>query len=258
MSRLLKALLVVIALVTIPSLLSLGYRLIYGHGNSLMGNLPRFIVWAWDRPEDLRFLKEDEAGIAVLLAYVRVEGEQSVRVERRKHPMYLTPKTPLIAVVRIETSKPRWTFDQRKQALDGLKAVFDDSSVPKAVQIDFDATEIERSGYASLLQDLRRDLPKRLPISITALASWCMGDNWIRALPVDEAVPMLFRMGPDGPAVRRAIESGDDLNEELCRGVAGISTDEPLKVKDWLGRVYFFHPEPWTRAAFDKAVEPFQ
>lgn len=257
MPRFLRGLLLVIAVVTIPSLLSLGYRLIYGRGNSLMGDLPRFIVWAWDRPEDLRFLKPDEAGIAVLMAYVRVEGEQPARIERRKHPMYLTPKTPLIAVVRIETNKPRWTSDQRKQALNALNAVFNDS-VLKAVQIDFDATEIERSDYAALLQDLHRDLPKRTPISITALASWCMGDNWIRALPVEEAVPMLFRMGPDGPAARRAIEAGDDLTEQLCRGAIGISTDEPLRVKDRPGRVYFFHPKPWTREAFDKATEPFQ
>jgi hypothetical protein len=35
------------------------------------------------------------------------------------------------------------------------------------------------------------------PCLFTALASWCEADGWISGLPVAEAVPMLFRMGPD-------------------------------------------------------------
>lgn len=58
-----------------------------------------------------------------------------------------------------------------------------------ALQVDFDARASQHTFYARLLRDLRRQMPPSLPLSITALASWCSYDDWIRGLPVDEAVP---------------------------------------------------------------------
>ncbi len=43
---------------------------------------------------------------------------------------------------------------------------------------------------------------------MTALASWCAGDDWLRDLPVDEAVPMLFRMGVEKNLFQRRLETG--------------------------------------------------
>ena len=40
---------------------------------------------------------------------------------------------------------------------------------------------------------------------MTALASWCLSDRWISDLPVDEAVPMLFQMGPETPDIKRML-----------------------------------------------------
>ena len=66
-----------------------------------------------------------------------------------------------------------------------------------ALQVDFDAKRSERGFYAALLRSLRSQMPPQLPLSIAALASWCSNDDWISGLPIDEAVPMLFRMEPD-------------------------------------------------------------
>ena len=89
-----------------------------------------------------------------------------------------------------------------------------------ALQIDFDARQSERLWYAALLRELRQAIPASLPLTITALESWCEEDGWIRNLPVADATPMLFRMGPED---RR---SPTDFPAKVCRASIGVSTDE--------------------------------
>src|SRR5262249_59556332 len=64
------------------------------------------------------------------------------------------------------------------------------------VQVDFDAVESERPFYRDLLTRLRPKLPPTTSLSIPALASWCAADAWLDGLPIDEAVPLLFRISP--------------------------------------------------------------
>jgi len=116
------------------------------------------------------------------------------------------------------------------------------------IQVDFDARQSQREFYRKVLVDLRRRLPEEVPISITALASWCAGDDWISGLPVDEAVPMFFRMGPDHfPSDRPGWSY--PIREPLCTGAAGLSTDEAWPRVDHQKRLYFFHPRPWNPVA---------
>ena len=96
------------------------------------------------------------------------------------------------------------------------------------MQIDFDATRSQRAFYANVLSEVRKRIPEDTRLSITALASWTLFDNWLDSLPVDEAVPMLFRMGADGENVRRHLRSGGDVRAEPARRSLGVSTDEPL------------------------------
>jgi hypothetical protein len=115
-----------------------------------------------------------------------------------------------------------------------------------ALQVDFDATRSQRGFYASLLAGLRRQMPPNLPLSITALASWCSNDDWIAALPVDEAVPMLFRMEPD----RRGAPADAPwfrIREPLCMGSVGVSTHEAWP-DDLAGkRIYVFADRGWRQ-----------
>jgi len=231
---------------------------IAGPGDPLMNSLPAVFLWAWERPEDLRFLQPEDAGIAVLLAHLYIEGESAPRLERRKQHLLLTPKTPLMAVVRIEAKKIDGNPLQADQAAGHLLRVFDDSRLV-AVQIDFDASQIDRAFYSMVLTRLRNQLPKRLPITMTALASWCEGDRWIGGLPVDEAIPMMFRMGPDAESIRGMLAKGEVFTEPLCRTSLGLSTDESLKLPPrWDGRVYLFHPKPWTKEAYEAALKELQ
>ena len=126
------------------------------------------------------------------------------------------------------------------------------------MQIDFDARESERDFYKDLLTELRRQLPSEMPLSITALASWCLYDNWIDGLPVDEAVPMLFRMGADAERVRASLEAGGNFRSPLAQQSLGISTDEPLPRLPSRRRVYIFSERAWTKEAADGIIREVQ
>ena len=66
-------------------------------------------------------------------------------------------------------------------------------------------------------------------------------------LPIDEAVPMLFRMGPDRREILTRLESGQDFRAALSRFSLGVGTDEPLPRLPRGRRVYVFHSKPWSK-----------
>lgn len=263
-----------------------------------MATLPNLFFWAWERPEDLRFLESRDVGVAFLAKtiYVPVQGENlpqdagsSIFVRPRLQPLRVASKTPLIAVVRIETRAgrqpasysggnpqylPQSAFSpQQDQRLVDEIADLQKLSNIRAIQIDFDATVSERVSYATLLKDVRGKLPASLPLSMTALASWCIGDAWLEQLPlgtIDEAVPMLFRMGPGTGDVTKFLRSGDEFRASTCRSSLGLSTDESLSNGLLKGtfpstlselhsrRIYVFAPRAWTRPDAEAVLKEWQ
>jgi hypothetical protein len=89
-------------------------------------------------------------------------------------------------------------------------------------------------------------------LSITALASWCTGDNWLAGLPIEDAVPMLFRMGPDARAIRMRLASGADFSAAVCRHSVGLSIDEPWPAIPADRRRFVFNPRSWSPATVDR------
>jgi hypothetical protein len=211
---------------------------------------PRLILWAWERPEDLRFVDSEHVGVAFLSGTVYFRAAR-VDFRPRMQPLRVSPQTKLVAVIRIETTLDAQLNQEQLQKTADLIA--EHSALPQVVatQIDFDATLSERAFYRDLLLELRRRLPSSMPISITALASWCIGDNWIDDLPIDEAVPMLFRLGVGQNEVRSWIGAERDFRQPLCRGSLGVSTDEPWKALPSGRRVYAFSPKPWTERSLE-------
>src|SRR4029434_8632148 len=65
---------------------------------------PALVLWAWERPEDLRGLGTS-AGVAFLAQSITIDGQIVTRVPRRQ-PLRVDPSTPLIAVTRIQTAAP--------------------------------------------------------------------------------------------------------------------------------------------------------
>jgi hypothetical protein len=216
---------------------------------------PRVILWAWQRPEDLSFINPARVGASYLVRTIQLKGE-SVIVEPNLNGLRVPAGTKLMACARIEadrTSPPGLSPQQARETASQLASLADFPET-KAVQVDFDATASQRDFYRQLLVELRHRLPPSFPLSITALGSWCAGDDWISRLPVDEAVPMLFRMGPDRASILLSLNAGGDFAEPLCRQSAGISTDEPVPHLPSGRRLYVFNPRAWTKASFDKAI----
>lgn len=217
-----------------------------------MPGVPRLLFWAWERPEDLRGL-DPRAGVAFLAATYRLRSSGTETLLRRQ-PLKVDGSTPLIAVVRIETDTRDRPVPNTADAewLAGRIATLRTEPAVRAIQIDFDATSSERGFYRELLAALRRSIGT-FPLSMTALASWCMSDHWIDGLPVDEAVPMLFRMGPANVEFITAGAAGR-MRAPLCSGAVGISTDEPTPALRGNRRTYIFNPKSWTSPAIARAT----
>jgi len=125
---------------------------------------------------------------------------------------------------------------------------------PAAIQIDFDATRSERSFYGDLLADIRRRLPASIPLSMTTLASWCLEDDWVSDLPVDEVAPMLYRMGPHGSEITAYLRGGGEFAPALSRSSVGLSLDAQIAGLATGKRVYLFSPLPWTAESVRNAI----
>lgn len=221
--------------------------------------LPQVILWAWERPEDLRTLDAHRIGVAFLACTVFLSGD-TVALRPRLQPLRVPPGTPLVAVVRIESrlgAPATLSAAQRAQTVRAIAKAGREPGIG-ALQVDFDATASERAFYRGLLEDLRAQLPATTALSITALASWCMGDDWIAGLPVDDAVPMLFRMGADRARILDYLAEGRDFRPPVCRQSLGISTDEPLAHLPAGRRLYIFRPRAWTPAAVKETLEGAQ
>jgi hypothetical protein len=224
--------------------------------NAYLKEMPRVILWAWERPTDLRFIDPQKVGVAFLARTIRLRGNE-VTVRPRLQPLSLPEETRVIAVARIETdatNKPELSAQQRDRL---AAAIAEMAKLPRVshIQIDFDATKSERAFYRDLIVDVRRRLPEDVSLSITALASWCTHDDWISDLPIDEAVPMLFRMGVEEQQFSNRLQSGEDFNAMLCRQSYGMANDEPRSNLSLTRRLYVFNPDQWTEASVRAILE---
>jgi hypothetical protein len=216
-------------------------------------NFPQTVLWAWERPEDLEFLDPQQFAVA-FLAQTLVMKDDEVVFKPRHQPLKVGPEIRLIAVTRIESETAALSASQREKLVDLVLKTRALKNV-SALQIDFDATTSQREFYRTLLHELRQRLPDNIPLSMTALASFCVGDRWLQDLPVDEAIPMIYRMGKDDQSIKLFLESGKDFKEPICRRSYGVAVDEPLAMNfDRSRRQYIFNVRAWT----EQDVLPFK
>jgi hypothetical protein len=204
-----------------------------------LASLPPFTLWAWERREDLHAIDTRRFAVAYLDQTLTIGF--LVDKQPRRDPLVLPASAVRMPVVRIETAPGALLNDFNRDDL--VRDLLLSAREPgiAALQIDFDATRSQRPFYRELLVALRRQMPP----SITALASWCSADDWLRGLPVDEAVPMMFRMEPDR---RRAPATEDDfrIREPLCQSSTGVSTTEPWPKHLAGKRIYVFADNGWS------------
>jgi hypothetical protein len=217
------------------------------------GNRSPNVLWAWERREDLRSADPEHFAVAELAATITL-AEGRVVVQPRMQPLQLAPGTIVMAVVRIETGRGVVLQNRELQNVENTVAELAQNHAVRGFQIDFDATPPEREFYASLLHDLRRRLGQQEWISITALASWCMYDDWIRELPVNEAVPMLFAMGAGRAETEAYLGSGADFRDPLCRQSVGVLLGDDHALIPRGRRIYWFSNAAWNSARVAQAV----
>jgi hypothetical protein len=219
---------------------------------------PRIVLWAWERPENLGFINPRAIAVAFLAQTIRLRATET-HIKPRLQSLKFAPGTELIAVVRIETEHATLSPTQLEATVSAIQQLTRPANL-SAIQIDFDARQSEREFYRELLQALRRALPSKLRLSITALASWCIHDDWLTGLPINEAVPMLFRLGVERNEVHSYIASGKTFRCSLCQHSLGISTDEPfahLPARN-IDSIYVFNPQPWSVASVNKVLQEWQ
>ena len=204
-----------------------------------ISGMPRVTVWAWQRREDLRSLDPLTTAVADLRRTIHLRGA-SLIVEPQRNTLILPNGVQRIAVVRLEATSvvlQDGTAEATAQAMVSALRPED-----RALQIDFDAVKSQQAWYRSVLQRVRAAMPAGKKLSITALASWCSTDRWMANLPVEEAVPMLFRMEP---GFRRGSQYRARLEDPLCRTSVGLSTREAWPREVAGRRIYLFPDAGW-------------
>jgi hypothetical protein len=213
-------------------------------------DLPALLLWAWDRDDDLRFLDVRDTGVAYLAATLTLRGD-GVALAPRHNPLALPADVIRVAVVHVESDRaepPLLSDAQRERFVSALAAIAEE--VPhRALQVDYEAVASQRAFYIDALAALRRRLPAAA-ISVTALASWCLNENWTGQLAADEVVPMLFRMGYDGRRARSQLATGGDFRSGSCRTSIGVATDELPAMLPAGRRIYVFNPQRWTPESY--------
>jgi len=192
--------------------------------------------------------------VAYLAGTIQLRGD-TISIRPRLQALITPNGTTRTPVVRIESDHrrhPVLSAPQRQQTVDAIVHLTHPEISPE-LQLDFDAQISERTFYHELLAELHKRLPQA-HLSITALASWCYGDDWLEDLPVDEAVPMLFRMGADGASVRQLLATGADFRSARCRQSIGLAVDEAVPVIPRGRRLYLFAPRSWSPDTYRTAL----
>jgi len=214
----------------------------------------KIYVWAWERPEDLRFLSNigDSNNIVYYAGGIVIRNGR-LDIQPRINNLLTTQSARLIPIIRIDN------FDTSAVFTDILLQKVEDFIVtvckhPSVVgcQVDFDARTSEHVIYANLLDSIKKRLPENIPLSITALVSWCDEFSWLNETSIDFAVPMFYRMGPDRDQIQDDRVGLTFMKSPKCQSAVGLSIDEIVPAKKYIrGKdIYLFNDQSWTEENF--------
>jgi len=200
---------------------------------------PRVYLWAWDRPEDLRFL-DPEIGIAYFAGKIDF-GEKKPAFRPRSKALLLPERRVTLPVLHVRAVRnARYGDAERELIVEAMRRLVADTGM-QAIQLDFEVYHSQREFYKSVIRSFRKEQP-RLRLSVTALASWCGRDSWLEGLAIDEVVPMLF-----DASHTRGEASGHVPQNSLCGEAAGLATYEKYARIPRAKNYYLFSNRAWRR-----------
>ena len=200
---------------------------------------PREFWWYWDRPAEQLPALAPGVGAAVLVTHVIFSG-QGYMVQPRRSALRLPYDAATMPVIHVEVDPAR-PFAGSAAQNDGLRdAVLDAVRRGSSswVQLDFEARRSQREFWLTAVKGIKANLPPGVRLSVTALASWCYEDRWLRDAPVDEIVPMYFRL--KGARHDYLLRSAVGVSEPRCSTAHGVADDEPNWSVALPGRRYVF------------------
>lgn len=190
--------------------------------------------------------------VAVVDRHIWLAGDK-VLVRPGARPRHLPEGTAVTPVVHVELDplRPPTGLAAAEDAVLAAMQSAARASTSGWVQLDLEARPSQRSEYRALVHRIREILPHNTQLSVTALAWWCRSPAWLDGLGADEVVPMFFRMGRDGVALREMVATQPARLHPLCRsGSAGFSRQEPFarEVAARYRRTYWFDEKGWREA----------
>ena len=168
-----------------------------------------------------------DTALAYLVQTVTLRGA-TMRIDARHRPQRLTPSFSVTAVTRIEVPAGEAVRLSDGRVDELAYAIADTAELPgvRGVSIDFDVTIALRCFYRQLIHRVRDLLAPDTPLSITGVASWCMDDDWVSDLPIDEVVPML-RSAASWKSAAARVRTEGRLITGPCRGALGLAKETP-------------------------------
>lgn len=233
-------------------LISFGIYLFKSKSKNL--NIP-IVLWVWERPENLYFINDKNISFAYLSGTV-TKADKNLEYYSRRQPLRIPDKSNTISVIRIEDRSKDHIFEDKNlpEISDYIVKSCIEKTSNTACQIDFDATESQIEFYKKLVASVRDKLPKEMKLSLTALVSWCVNDKaWFDELPIDEVVPMFFRLGREENIYWQRISEGRLNISKSCQKAVGVATDETMPNKIYVKNkpIYIFNNEYWTSKNWD-------
>ena len=216
----------------------------------------RIVVWAWERNENLTFLDSDIV-VAYYAGSVIIEHGR-MTIAKRVQPLKLSANTDVIPVVRIDNfDTPKDLTQERMKQVEKFVLTLCSQDYVVGCQIDFDAKSSERPWYSSLITLVRSKLPDNIPLSITALVSWCDTYSWLNDTKIDFTVPMFYRLGPDEQTIMGGYTGKTFMGSPKCSSAIGVTTDEPIPKRKYIGNrdIYIFNPNSWTEQELKRILK---
>jgi hypothetical protein len=204
------------------------------------------------------FVKDFENVKVAFLAGSITIKDNEIQTKPRKQPLVLPENLSPIAVIRIDNfdTKLNLTEKQKLDIKDFILKMCTQSDKISDCQIDFDAVVSEREYYKQLLDSIHQRLPSDKNLSITALVSWCSKNSWLDDLPIEYAVPMFFRLGPDERNIKNDLTGQEFMKSHKCQNHVGISLDETLPTGKYLENrtIFIFNPDSWTNEDYESII----
>ncbi|WP_417904671.1 hypothetical protein [Candidatus Tisiphia endosymbiont of Micropterix aruncella] len=214
---------------------------------------PNLTLWSWHRSDDLLFIDNNTA-IASLIATIYIDLDK-IKIMPRTNTLTTAANSFIIPVFRLEMQAKG---KLNAKSLTDLSNIILSASKPRQlIQLDFDATYNQRKIYSQLIETLVKNNRK---ISITALSSWCMFDNWIDKLSIEYAVPMVYqgrRENQDIRRVKKFFTDNKNWRSKKCQNYIGLMTDDVLTVPTNFN-IFLFNKDKWNKETYYKITKNIQ